>query len=480
VVTPGFIDPHLHFRAWGLQNQYYVPFLPPAVRDTATLRAALQDVVAATPAGEWILGYYLVMADKPIFTKEDLDPVSPNHPVFIMHIGGHWGTANSAALAVAGVTAATPSPQGGIIEKGPDGEPTGVFYNHRAMDVVRSYAPPITYEMVKSSILATQTLLAACGVTSFQDNNIRELEHIQAYQDLTQDGRLFLRNTLYLTLEWPADASKISQVQRINNEVTRFAGFKFLIDGQGPTAYCYEPHNGTEWRMPTWEPNMFKQAIAQLHNTGLQICVHCIGDAAADLVLEAYEGAMNANPRSDPRHRLEHVILTKPHTTQKIKDLGVVVSTNPAFVYLFGDGWENIFGSARMERIMVIKEWLQAGIHVTIGSDAPSTPFYTPQATLAGACTRQTYSQRVLGIEHRLTLAEALRAHTIEAAYAAHEEGVKGSLEPTKFADIVVWAQDPATMTMPQLFQTTTVYMTLVGGKIVYPQSYAFVPFARR
>jgi predicted amidohydrolase YtcJ len=480
VVTPGLIDPHVHFRLIGLQNRYYTTFLPPDVRDISSLQAALADAVGALEDGEWVVGFYLVLSDRPIPTKDDLDPVSPHNPVFLMHIGGHWATANSAALAIAGVTSATASPEGGIIEMGGDGEPTGVLYNHRAMDRVRAFAPAITHETVRSAILSTQTLMAACGVTSFQDNNIRELEHIRAYQDLTREGSLFLRNTLYLTLEWPADMAKVSQVDPVSNDVTRFAGYKLLIDGQAPTAYCHEAHSGAEWRMPTWDPDIFKQAITTLHNTGLQICVHCIGDAAADLILDAYEEAMDATPRSDPRHRLEHAVLTTPQATQRIKDLSVVVSTNPAFIYITGDGYKKYFGDERLNRIMVTREWLDAGIHMTIGSDAPSTPYYNPQFTLAGAMSRRTYSQWVLGASQALTWPEALRAHTIEAAYAAHEEGVKGSLEPNKFADIVVWEEDPATMTIADLAMTTTVYMTLVGGRVVYPQSHAFLPFVQR
>ncbi len=467
VVTPGFIDPHLHFRVWGLQNVYYTPFIPPQVKDTATLRLALAEVIRSKPAGEWIMGYYLVLADKPIPTKEDLDPVSRDNPVFIMHIGGHWGTANSAAMQIAKVSNSTQNPPGGIIEK-KDGEPSGVFYNHRAMDVVRVHAPPIGSAMVRQAILDTQTVLAACGVTSFHDNNIRELEHLQAYQELTQEGKLFLRSNLYLTLEWPSDLDKVGQVQPITNEVTRFAGYKFLIDGQGPTAYCHQPHNGIEYRLPTWEPQMFKDAIRRMHDSGLQICVHCIGDAATDLTLDAYEAAMNAHPRPDPRHRIEHAILTTPQATQRMKDLGVVVSTQPAFIYLFGDGWEMLFGAERMKRILVTREWMEAGIHVAIGSDAPSTPFYHPQATLAGSMSRFTFKNTVIGADQVLAFEEALRAHTYEGAYAAHQENVKGSIEVGKFADLVVWPVDPTKIALGDLVQMTTVDMTMVGGKIVY------------
>jgi predicted amidohydrolase YtcJ len=469
-VTPGLIDGHVHFRAIGLMYTYYTGFIPPDVKDIASMQRLLKDVIKSKKPGEWITGYYIALADKPVPLKEDLDAVSPDNPVFMMQIGGHFAGVNSAALQIAKVTSSTASPEGGIIEKGKDGEPTGALYNHRAMDVVRAYAPPISGDLVKQSILDTQTLMAASGVTSFQDNNVRSLDDLKAYQDLTREGKLLLRNDLYLTLEYPADMSKVDQVEYYQDDITRVAGYKFLIDGQGPTAYCHEKTTGVAWQMPTWNVDDYKSAVRTLHDTGLQICTHCIGDAAADLALEAYEQAMNANPRSDPRHRIEHAMLTTPQATQKMKDLGVPVSTQPAFLYIFGDGWKSIFGEKRMERICVTREWLEAGVHLHINSDAPSSPFYHPAATLAGSMNRQTLKKTILGGDQALTFDQALRAHTYEGAYVAHEENVKGSLEPGKFADLVVWPKDPSTLTLEQLALTKTVSMTIVGGRVVHKE----------
>jgi len=467
-VTPGLIDPHLHFRAYGLMTSYYTAYNPPEVVDILGMQAKLREDIRAKGPGEWINGYYMALRDKPIPTKEDLDLVSPDNPVFMMHIGGHWGTANSAAMQMAGVTANTPSPEGGIIER-VNGELTGVFYNHRAMDVLRKAAPPISDGLVRESIIDTQQLMASCGLTCFHDNNIRDVDSIRAYQELSASGELFLRNNLYLTLEWPSDLSKIDEVEVIRDDVTRFMGYKFLIDGQGPTAYTHDPHTGSEHQMTTWNPQTFKDTVKSLHNTGLQICVHCIGDAASDLVLDAYENAQNANPRSDPRHRIEHMVLSTAGATQRMKDLGVAVSSQPAFIYLFGDGWQKLFGEARMARIMVTREWLESGVHLAIGSDAPSTPFYYPQASLAGAMTRHTFTQTPIGPDQGLTFQEALRAHTIEAAYAGHQEAVLGSLEPGKFADFVIWPQDPSALSTRDLALTTTVESTFIGGVKVYP-----------
>jgi predicted amidohydrolase YtcJ len=249
-----------------------------------------------------------------------------------------------------------------------------------------------------------------------------------------------------------------------------FAGFKFLLDGQPKMAYCLEPHNGERWDLSTWDPPVYKDAVRRLHDTGLQICVHCVGDAAVQLTLDAFEEAMNANPRPDPRHRIEHCVLTTPEQTQRMRDLGVVVSTQPQFLRTGGDGYAALFGEERARRAIVTREWLEAGIPVALGSDAPSTPWYTPLITLFGAMTRITASNNFHEPDQAMTIQEALRAHTMGSAYAGHEEEIKGSIEVGKMADLVVWSQDPYTAPM-QGFWQIPIDMTFVDGQPVYPQA---------
>ena len=467
-LTPGLIDAHNHFQVMGLMNGYYVPLMPPEVRTLAELQAKLQETVAQTPPGEWVKGYYLGLAEGRLPTRHDLDPISSEHPIWLMQQGGHYGSANSLALQIAGITADTPNPPGGQIGREANGEPNGVFYNHRAMDLVRRYIPAYTPEMVHENIVSTQPIFAAVGVTSFQDNNVRGVDMIRAYLETGKRGDMYLRGAVYFTLEWPKDLDRaLNQMEHYQDEFMRFAGFKFLLDGQALMAYCHEPHNGVRWDMPTWEPQTFKDAVRKLHDTGLQICVHCIGDAAVDLTLDAYEEAMNANPRPDPRHRIEHAILTQAHSTQRMKDLGVVVSTQPAFIRIGGAYWPGVFGPERADRLMVTREWLESGVHLALGSDAPTGPWYTPQMTLAEAVARVDRNNQQLEPDQALTIQEALRAHTMGSAYAAHEENIKGSIEVGKLADLAVWSEDPYTAPLQRLWQTP-IEMTLVGGEIVY------------
>jgi hypothetical protein len=462
------IDAHNHFQVMGLMNSYYAPLLPPEVRTRDDLRAKLAEVVARTPEGQWVKGYFIAVEGGGLPTRHDLDPVSLNHPVWILQQGGHYGSANSLALEIAGITADTPDPVGGVIGRDPNGEPDGVFYNHRAMDLLRMHVPVYTQETVEENIASTQPLFAGCGVTSFQDNNVRGTNTVGTYLEAGRRGGMYLRGAVYYTLEWPGDLDRaLNEIERYDDAFMRFAGYKFLLDGQLTMAYCHEPHNGERWNVSTWQPETYKQAVRALHNTGLQICVHCVGDAAVDLTLDAFEEAMNANPRPDPRHRIEHCIICTPQATQRMKDLGVVVSTQPQFIRLGGDVYADILGEERARRAIVTREWLETGVPVALGSDSPSTPWYTPQVTLFGAVTRVTMSGEMYEPDQALTIAEALRAHTMGSAYAGHEEEIKGSIEVGKLADLAVWAEDPYTAPLQRLWQIP-IDMTLVGGEIVY------------
>jgi predicted amidohydrolase YtcJ len=467
-VTPGLVDPHNHLQVFGQMQGYYTPLMPPEIKTLDDLRAKMKQALAKVNEGKWFMGYYLGVTEARLPTRQDLDPVSPVHPVWLVQQGGHYGSANSLALRMAGITAGTKDPSGGVIERDALGEPTGVFYNHRAMDLLRKVIPPFTTDMARKWIADSQAAFAACGVTSFQDNNVRGTDTVKTYLEAGKQGKMILRGAVYYTLEWPEDLNRaLKEIERYQDKFMRFAGYKFLLDGQMKMAYCHQPHTGVRWDLPTWEPESFKKAVKALHDTGLQICVHCVGDAAVDLTLDAFEAAMKANPRTDPRHRIEHCVLTTPQATQRIKDLGVVVCTQPQFIRLGGDQYVGLFGAERAKRIMVTREWLKAGIHLALGSDAPTTPWYNPQTTLAAAMSRATPSNKRFEPDQVMTIQEALRAHTMGAAYAGHEEKTKGSIEPGKLADFAVWGADPMTAT-PTKMLTIPIVMTIIGGKIVY------------
>ena len=468
-VTPGLIDAHNHLQVAGLMNSYYVPLLPPDVRTMDDLRAKLAAAVAQTPEGEWVKAYFMVVNGGGLPTKHDLDPVSPHNPVWVMQQGGHYGSTNSLGLQEAGIDANTPDPTGGVIGREAGGQPSGVFYNHRAMDLVRRKIPQPTMDMVRHNVASVQPMFSAAGVTSFHDNNVRGTDTIATYLDAGANGPMSMRGTIYYTLEWPRDLDRaLTEIDYSGGgALMRFGGFKFLLDGQLTMAFCHEPHNGERWNISTWEPATFKAAVRALHDTGLQICVHCVGDAAVDLTLDAFEEAMNANPRPDPRHRIEHCILSTPEATQRMKDLGVVVSTQPQFLRIAGDYYPVLFGEDRAARAIVTREWLDAGVPLALGSDSPTTPWLTPQVTMFGAVSRVTYSNQRFHPEQAISVAEALRAHTMGSAYAGHQEENLGSIEVGKLADLAVWSADPYSVPLRELWKLP-VELTMLEGEVVH------------
>ncbi|OGO51330.1 MAG: hypothetical protein A2148_10515 [Chloroflexi bacterium RBG_16_68_14] len=464
-VTPGLIDAHNHLQLWGTLLTDYVPLIPPDVKTLDDLLARLGETIAQAKPEEWVQGYFWDL-DPP--RREQIDPISPNTPVWLMQQGGHFASVNSAALGIAGITAQTRNPEGGIIERDQQGNPTGVLYNHRAMDLVRAHMPQPTPQQIANSLKTSEMKMAEVGVTTYQDVNAR-FAAIQGYMEFWRAKGMTLRSQIFYTLEWPGDLDRALQMERISDEYMRFAGYKFLIDGQFPTWYTHEPHPGISWDMPTWNPDQFKQTVKALHDTGLQIAVHCGGDAAVDLTLDAYEAAMKANPRQDPRHRIEHATLASPSAFKRAGELGVVISTQPQFVRAMGDLPGKI-GEERAKRVMATRDWLNAGAKLALGSDTPTSPWYSPHVTLAQSVLRYDQHDEPFHPEQALTIQEALRAHTMGSAYACFEENVKGSLEPGKMADLSVWSDNIYSI-KPQDIVNTTIEMTIIGGKIVYEQS---------
>ena len=155
---------------------------------------------------------------------------------------------------------------------------------------------------------------------------------------------------------------------------------------------------------------------------------------------------------------------------ERMKDLGVVIGATPTFIRQTGDAWRAMLGDKRIERFMVTREWIEAGVHLAIGADAPAMPWHAPQMTMWAAMTRLPFSRKVLGPGQRMTIHEAMHAHTIGAAYAAHEEKIKGSIEPGKMADLAVWTKDPYIQPQQQL-HSVTIDLTMVGGKVVYQRA---------
>jgi predicted amidohydrolase YtcJ len=471
-VTPGLIDAHCHLSACGLLGTAYVDINWPAVFTVSDMQAKLEEKIASTPSGEWVVGAGWVTFEGRYPNKHDLDPISPNHPVFVVNQGGHMAAVNSLALEMAGVNANTPDPGNGRFLREANGEPSGTILNHPAMDYFRRLWPPdlLDLTVMETSILNPQATFAAMGVTSFQDVYARNMDRMQAYFNIARRGEMSIRGQVMNVLEYIQELEEridAIEAMRYEDDYMHFAGAKFQVDGALEASYTHEPHDGIAWNISIWKPKDLNEAVRAFHDGGYQVALHTGGDAAVDMALDAIENAMNANPRSDPRHRIEHSVLNTDKALQRTKDLGVVISTQPTIIRAFADAVERIWGEERMQRMIPTRTWLEMGVPLCLSSDAPSMPWWDPQSTLYASIVRASFSKKPVSPEQALTIEEAMYAHTMAGAYADFAENKKGSLEPGKFADLVVWHDNPYTVATEDILKLT-VDLTMVGGKVLY------------
>jgi len=273
-------------------------------------------------------------------------------------------------------------------------------------------------------------------------------------------------NVLEYAQELPGRIEML-EAMRYESDYMHLGGAKFQADGALEASFTNEPHNGIAWNIPIWKPKDLNEAVRAFHDAGYQVAIHTGGDAAVDMALDAIELAMNANPRPDPRHRIEHSVLNTDKALQRTKDLGVVISTQPTLIRAFADACFRIWGEERTQRMIPTRTWLDMGVPLALSSDAPSMPWWDPQSTLFASIVRVSPSKKPVSPEQALTIEEAMYAHTMGGAYADFAENKKGSLEPGKFADLIVWDDNPYTVDPAEILKLN-VDLTMVGGKIVH------------
>jgi predicted amidohydrolase YtcJ len=465
-VTPGMIDSHLHLMYYGQVENDYVNLRPPKVNNIEDVVKAIEERVKQTKPGDWIIGDgFFKLEDFRLPTRWDLDPVSPNNPVFLNSQGGHYGTANSKAFEIAGIDSSTPDPVGGIVQRDSiTGIPDGILWNHPAMDLVRIYFPPFDEYQLAEDVIFAQELCLVTGITSYHDVNARSTTRVLGYYHAVDS--LKARAFILFTIEKPEDATtSLEKLFVYQGPWLSLGGDKFLLDGQPPTSYTYEPHPGPSWDLATWDQDTLETVVKKLHRAGHQMAFHCMGDHAIDLALDAIEAAQNDTFRLDHRHRLEHCMIPTDESITRMKDLGVVVSLQPSIMYTSAQYYVAFWGTERAKQFMPMRSLLDKGVPVALGTDFPTVPYISPKNTLWTACTRKSETGHFLAFDERVTIQEALYAQTMGSAYAAFEEDIKGSIEAGKYADMVVWSDDMYSIPLSQL-NDLYVISTIVGGVI--------------
>jgi predicted amidohydrolase YtcJ len=477
VVTPGMIDAHFHLMSYG--RQVWDGFLDiryPAVKNLEDLLKAVEARAKSIPAGEWIAGNQGFHVGENIpFDRLTLDKVAPNNPVYLRHSSGQYSVVNTLALKLAGITKNTPDPFGGKIVRNPStGEPTGVLLHYPAENMVLKLAPGygvVTDEQMEADIKNAQELCLASGITSIQDVIVGSPRFVKLYKNVADRNELKVRAYLLLYIESEEQAREYAQaIKGFKSDTLTLAGWKLAIDGGFSAGTCLMYDTSLAAAKNAYyyyQPEQLKRIVSLLHNTGLQISFHIVGDKGADEAIDAVEAAMKTNPRTDPRHRIEHLCFVKPASLSRMKELGMVVSTQPQWISWNGDSFRNLTNETEMKNFIPINSINKAGIPLAFGCDAPAALAHEPKWAFAGAESRKTLAGYTANAGEKITPSEVLRIHTMGSAYAAFEEKQKGSIEAGKLADIVVWSKDITSTDLNEVMQTDS-FITIVGGQVVY------------
>jgi len=478
-VIPGFIDAHGHFPGSGIFALQVDLSSPPVGEITrmSELQAALADRAKTTKPGHWIVGMGYddtLLAEQRQPTRDDLDMVSTDHPIAIMHVSGHMAVVNTKALATLGIDRNTPDPEGGTIVRDTDGRPTGLLQENAMLNYAKQFLNFGALDFLKMVRTAAPEY-ARAGVTTSQSGGV-SLEYLQGLRLAQLLNLIPFRQVVWPTQVDVAEALLDGSVSPKELSSDRFTvgAVKIIADGsiQGYTGFLkypyYTPYQGDEdYR---GKPNLplpkLKKIITELHEAGLQIAVHANGDAAIDDVIEAFDEAQKAHWNPDPRLVLVHAQTAREDQLDAMQKLGITPTFFSAHVYYWGDRHRDIFlGPERAKRISPVASAARRGMRFSVHLDTPVVPMQ-PLLLWWNTVTRHTASGQVLGPEQRISPMRALRALTIDAAWQVFQENNRGSLEPDKWADLVVLSGDP--LANPEGIKDLSVLETIVGGRTIY------------
>ena len=479
-LLPGFIDAHGHFPGSGLKVVAADLNSPPIGTLTTMdeVLAALAQQAENTPAGEWVSGFGYddtLLTEQRHPTRAELDAVSSEHPVVAMHISGHLLVANSLALAEVGIIADTPDPEGGVIGRLPGSrEPNGLLEETARLAVLiklQDMSLTDTYRLIK----AAAKEYSALGVTTAQSGGVSK-ELATGLSLFSKLGVIPQRLVLF-----PFETEFGDSLLNGDYEPSDYSGervvmgaIKLVADGsiQGYTGNLSQPyytpyHGDANYRGYASIPRekLFTQ-VAALHKSGYQIAIHGNGDQAIEDILDAFEAAQQDYPVADPRMILIHAQMAREDQVARMKTLGVTPSFFSAHTWYWGDRHRDIFMGPERAAVMSPAKWAQDyGLRFSSHLDTPVTPMEPLQAVWSQVF-RTTYGGDVLGPEQRIGVMDALRAVTIDAAWQVFQEGNRGSLEPGKYADLVVLSGNP--LEEPLKLRELVVEQTLIGGATVY------------
>jgi predicted amidohydrolase YtcJ len=474
LVLPGFNDAHVHFVSGGQQ-------LDAVQLNDATSSAEFARRIAErakkSAKGDWIQGgdWDETKWNPPALpTKELIDALTPDSPVFVNRYDGHMALANSIALRLAGITAQTPDPPGGVIVRDASGKPTGALKD-AAMDYVFNVIPALSHEQRVRAVKRALAHAASVGVTSVQDMN-PEYADIAVYSELLDLGALTARIYAAPLIPQVDDQAKLGIRHAFGSSSLRIGALKAYADGSlgSSTAYFLEPFtdqpNNRGLLNDGMQPlDLMRNRMMKADAAGLQLCTHAIGDAGISTILDLYGEIVRVHGEADRRFRIEHAQHMAAKDFDRFAQLKVIASVQPYHAIDDGRWAEKRIGHDRASRTYAFRTFLQHGVRLAFGTDWNVAPL-NPMLTIYAAVTRATLDGKNPNgwfPEQKLTVAEAVEAYTMGSAYAEFQEKEKGSITPGKLADLVMLTDDIFTIA-PGKIREVKVLTTIVGGKVVY------------
>ncbi len=471
-LLPGLIDAHNHFLSTG-ESLASLDLRYPAVDSPEALLQVVRGAAASAAPGEALAGFGFDNAKYALPTLAELDAASGGHPLHLFHTSGHNVLVNSVVFGRSGVDHETPDPAGGRFVRDADGTLTGLCLDAACGSVVPtevdigSHGPNFhtkaSLDDLVGAVDRASRAFRAAGLTCVADAQVTSRE-LRGYREARRRGLLGVRTVCMPLSHQLEEFAALGLVGPFGDDRLSMGHLKIYADGSltGGTA-GFSRDSGVQGQKASYfhEPELLGALIEKAWVQGWRIGVHAQGDQAISHVLTGFERAMASWPRTDARPRIEHAGVPTAAGVARMARLGVIAVNQPSYLFDYGDEYAESLGSL-VEEMQPWRDELDAGVRVVISSDSDVSS-YRPLTTIAHAMQRRTMSGRVLGERHRLTLDEALFAHTVDAAYAIGLEHRIGSLEPGQAADLT-WLRSDLRQVTAEEVANVEIVTTFIDG----------------
>lgn len=473
-LLPGFNDAHVHLWKLGLLLTVEVDARRTAAPDIAAVIATFRARAASAAPGTWITGRGYNEVDLPEKrhpTAQDLDAASADHPIALTRTCGHMLVANSLALRMAGITAETADPPGGVIVRGADGQPTGLL-QETAMGLISRIIPPRTDDELGRAIQAAMRHQLSLGITSAADPLLMT-NHLRVYRALDAAGTLPMRATGFPIRRPDGGTETFPLPERHVSPMLRIDTVKFFADGglSGATAAVSQPYRTIGGQgVLRFDSAELLDLMWEAHEAGWRIATHAIGDVALEQVISIYEVLHQQKPGTGLRHRIEHVGLPTPEHLRRMKAIDAIAVPQTVFLPALGASFRRYLPDDYLARAYPVRAMLDAGLTIALSSDAPVVPNDNPLLGIKAAIDRFDPLGEALAPDQAITAYEALYAYTMGGAIASGDAENRGSITQGKWADLIVLNGDPLreASIAPERLLDIRVEQVYLGGQLVY------------